>query len=46
VPKELDLVYHNNGSVMTGAVNLYHIYLGEFSATTMDLMDYFGAKIG
>ena len=31
---------------MTGQVNLYTIYFGLHSDTTMDLMDYFAAHIG
>ena len=41
------LSYHG-GSVMTGTVNLYNVYYGDFSSTpsTRELVDYFSAHIG
>lgn len=47
-PVPIDVIYHG-GPVMTGTVNLYHIYFGYFptypdllaSQQTMNLMDYF-----
>eukprot|EP00597_Dinobryon_sp_UTEXLB2267_P002385 CAMPEP_0170073534 /NCGR_PEP_ID=MMETSP0019_2-20121128/10929_1 /TAXON_ID=98059 /ORGANISM="Dinobryon sp., Strain UTEXLB2267" /LENGTH=404 /DNA_ID=CAMNT_0010283115 /DNA_START=133 /DNA_END=1347 /DNA_ORIENTATION=- len=45
VPHADDITYHN-GSVMVGPVNIYHIYMGSFSPTTVSLMNYFAANIG
>ena len=49
-PSFTDLSYHN-GSVMTGVVNLYNIYFGDFTSTPSDrptpgLVDYFSQHIG
>jgi len=46
IPRSVDVVYHNNGSVMVGPINIYHIYVGSFSPTTMSLMNYFAQNIG
>lgn len=45
-----DIHYHGTAPIMTGAVNLYNIYFGNFSSpssnTTKYLMDYLAANIG
>mmetsp|Transcript_15863 Transcript_15863/g.21846 ORF Transcript_15863/g.21846 Transcript_15863/m.21846 type:complete len:457 (+) Transcript_15863:22-1392(+) len=45
IPRVDDITYHN-GSVMVGPVNIYHIFMGSFSPTTVSLMNYFAANIG
>ena len=41
-----NMKYHHNGSVMLGNISLYNIYLGNFSANTRSLVDYFASNIG
>jgi hypothetical protein len=47
---EYDLTYHNTGPVVVDSnydpVSLVHVYLGQFSASTTALMDYFASHIG
>ena len=47
--KAADIAYHNNGSVMTKTVNIYHIYFGRFdsaaSQSMIGLMKYFASYI-
>ena len=42
VPKSDDIAYHN-GTVMVSKVVIYNIYVGAFSASTMNLVDYFAS---
>ena len=44
VPREDDITYHNNGSVILSP-KIYNIYVGPFTTTTMDLIDYLAANI-
>jgi len=46
IPRSDDITYHNNGSVMVGPINIYHIFMGSFSPTTVSLMNYFAQNIG
>eukprot|EP01035_Chromulina_nebulosa_P025783 gene25783-33672_t len=47
--KPADVTYHNNGSVLTKTVNIYHIYFGRFdsaaSKSMVGLMNYFASNI-
>ena len=40
-----DMHYHPGTSIMSDTVNLYNIYYGAFSASTMTLVDYFATNL-
>jgi len=46
----VDIIYHTNGQVMPGTVNIYNIYYGDFSSASsqqmISLVDYFSQNLG
>ena len=44
VSHDNDVTYHNNGSIILSP-KIYNIYVGSFSSTTMDLIDYLAANL-
>ena len=45
-PTSLERIsYHHNGSIIVSP-QLYNVYIGHFSKSTMDLIDFFAANIG